>query len=431
MQGLLDFLKTPAGQGLLAAGLGAAATAGRGGPLNTLGRGGLMGLQAYTGAQEQEAMLAERAKMGELRDVQMEAYKADAARKNEALEGERRRRAALPNLFKQPGMTGGEAVPQSVGGIPMFSQPMGVSPMQATPGGFDVMGALQAGYTPEEIEKLANIPNAGRPKATRQMEVDDGKGGKRIALVDDFGREVANFSGYTPPVQVNRGDRIDFVKPAPGVSLGVNMSPSERDASSRGWAGLNETKRHNSVSEANANAGRVPPGYRMNPDGTMSAIPGGPADLKAGAEGQKRTTDAKDVLGLLDEVDALLPQATGSYLGAGVDQAARFFGASTGGADATAQLKTLQGALIGKMPKMSGPQSDKDVQLYREMAGQVGDPTLPVGTRQKASETIRRLNEKYAGMPEGSSKKASVVKTGVYGGRKVEQLSDGTVRYAN
>jgi hypothetical protein len=56
---------------------------------------------------------------------------------------------------------------------------------------------------------------------------------------------------------------------------------------------------------------------------------------------------------------------------------------------------------------MSGPQSDKDVQLYREMAGQVGDPTLPVGTRQKASETIRRLNEKYAGMSEGASKAGS------------------------
>ena len=57
-----------------------------------------------------------------------------------------------------------------------------------------------------------------------------------------------------------------------------------------------------------------------------------------------------------------------------------------------------------KMPKMTGPQSDKDVQLYREMAGQVGDPMVPRAQRQAAAATIRKLNEKYAGMPQGSSK---------------------------
>jgi hypothetical protein len=53
---------------------------------------------------------------------------------------------------------------------------------------------------------------------------------------------------------------------------------------------------------------------------------------------------------------------------------------------------------------MSGPQSDKDVLLYREMAGQVGDSTLPVETRKAALETIRQIQERYAKVPEGSSK---------------------------
>lgn len=114
-------------------------------------------------------------------------------------------------------------------------------------------------------------------------------------------------------------------------------------------------------------------------------------------ESDKKVSEAKDVLNILDEVDKLLPNATGSVAGSAVDAAAGFFGKATEGGKATAQLKTLQGALISKMPKMSGPQSDKDVQLYREMAGQVADPSLPIATRQAASKTIRMMNEKYAG----------------------------------
>lgn len=131
----------------------------------------------------------------------------------------------------------------------------------------------------------------------------------------------------------------------------------------------------------------------MGPDG--KAVRG---TKTPNAEGDKKVSEAKDVLGILDEVDKLLPNATGSIAGSAVDTAAGFFGKATEGGKATAQLKTLQGALISKMPKMSGPQSDKDVQLYREMAGQVADPKLPIETRQAASKTIRMMNEKYAGV---------------------------------
>lgn len=322
MEGLLNFLKTPAGQGLLAAGLGTVASAGRGRGLGgNLAAGGLLGMQAYTGAQDREAQMAQDAKRNELFDMQAKAYKADVDRKNQALEAEARKRAALPGLFRAPGMTGGEAVPQNLNGVPMFSQPMGVTPMQATPGGFDVMGALSAGYTPEEIDKLANIRNAGRPKATRQMEVDDGKGGKRIALVDDYGNEVAGFSGYTAPVQVNRGDRVDFVRPAPGVSLSVGMSPGERDASARGWVGLNETKRHNKFNESNAMAGRVPAGYRPKADGTLEFIPGGPADPTAAKRAAPTEFQGKAAMfgNRAAEADRIISEMTGQYSPAAVN----------------------------------------------------------------------------------------------------------------
>jgi hypothetical protein len=48
------------------------------------------------------------------------------------------------------------------------------------------------------------------------------------------------------------------------------------------------------------------------------------------------------------------------------------------------------------MPKMSGPQSDKDVALYKAMAGNLNDPTLPTEAKLAAMKTLRSLNEKQA-----------------------------------
>lgn len=121
-------------------------------------------------------------------------------------------------------------------------------------------------------------------------------------------------------------------------------------------------------------------------------------------ERNKPVTEAKESIKLIDQAEKLLDKATASLTGTGVDVLAGSVGVSTEGAKAAAQLKAIQGALVSKMPKMSGPQSDKDVLLYREMAGQIGDSTLPVGTRKAALETIRQIQERYAKVPEGSSK---------------------------
>ena len=47
------------------------------------------------------------------------------------------------------------------------------------------------------------------------------------------------------------------------------------------------------------------------------------------------------------------------------------------------------------MPRMEGPQSDKDVEMYKEMAGNIGDPTKTRAERLAALQTIERINNKY------------------------------------
>lgn len=86
---------------------------------------------------------------------------------------------------------------------------------------------------------------------------------------------------------------------------------------------------------------------------------------------------------------------TGSGAGALYDYGASLIGKSPEGAVEATKLKAVAGALTSKMPRMEGPQSDKDTALYKEMAAQVGDATLPVERRKGALTEVKRLWLKY------------------------------------
>lgn len=85
--GLLEFIKTPEGQGLLSGVMGGMAGARQGTPWNNLGRGGVAGLMGYGGALDRQTQTAEAAQMQKSRDMtlrhqqmQMDKAEADAAK---------------------------------------------------------------------------------------------------------------------------------------------------------------------------------------------------------------------------------------------------------------------------------------------------------------------------------------------------------------
>ena len=349
-----------------------------------LGRG-LAGYSAQMTAEEERK--AKRAYAEE------QKARMDAARQEQAMrmsdqrakqEYEQRFRGSLQGATPEQAMQGGG------GPSPQNAQRIGGLDWQAL--------ARQYPDKIDEIKNLAEANNFGRQTVARTVEVEGPGGAKMIRQLDQFGRPVEqDVNGYVAPQLINQGNRQTFAKPQAGQSFDIGMSPSEQDASRRGGASNNLARERFAFDQkGGVEGGKPPSGYRWAADGTLEAIPGGPAAGKVGGTDAK-VNDAKHVLAILDMADPLLKVATGSYAGAAADQVARAVGVSTKGAEAAAQLKSLQGALISKMPKMSGPQSDKDVQLYREMAGQIGDSTLPAPTRRAAMQTIRTLNEKYAG----------------------------------
>lgn len=122
------------------------------------------------------------------------------------------------------------------------------------------------------------------------------------------------------------------------------------------------------------------------------------ANAKSIVPQTQRQNDAADVLGILQQAAPLINKSTGSGIGSAIDAAQGFFGGTNEGAIASSQLKALEGLLVSKMPKMSGPQSDKDVLLYKQMAGQIGDPSIPAAQKRAAMETINEINSRYLGI---------------------------------
>ena len=106
----------------------------------------------------------------------------------------------------------------------------------------------------------------------------------------------------------------------------------------------------------------------------------------------------KNLPEMLDEAEAILTGKqlpTGSGFGALADYTAAFFGGTLPGGREASQMKAVGNAILMSMPRMEGQQSDKDVVIYREQAGRLADPSVPVEQRKSALNIIRKLNEKY------------------------------------
>lgn len=121
-------------------------------------------------------------------------------------------------------------------------------------------------------------------------------------------------------------------------------------------------------------------------------------------EAKKRLADEKRVKDLdlaIAEVETvmkpggLIDQSTGSYLGNLIDTAAATIGVGTPGYIANAQLAPIADLVLKMVPRFEGPQSNYDVQSYKDAAGNLADPTVPNSVKKAAATEIVRLFRKY------------------------------------
>jgi len=164
-------------------------------------------------------------------------------------------------------------------------------------------------------------------------------------------------------------------------------------------------------------------------------IQGAETQAKAAADAQaavnKKQVQADNSLGVIDKILAkdqggldLLEKANGSRLGAAGAGIKGVFGVSDDATQANAQLAVYGNTLINDIPRMEGPQSDRDVALYTSQAGKIADPTVPAGDKRAALASIAELRKKYA-TPQNSGVPAGAQPIGTSGGKPVYQLPDG------
>lgn len=357
-------------------------------------------------AEERKQRAAMQAMQQQLMQAQIGETQAQAQQRQAAVEAAQRQAAEQQRI---KGLLQGALAP--------------VAPIQANaasgvsgprPEALNVVGSRPAvdwqqliaqGVPAELVAKLAEAPNLGRAKAVRTVEVM-GPNGPETVLIDDFGNRVGQ--GFAKPVELKMqdlGGKVAPLNPYTGMQVGAGLGKTNTpDAllsaamQRRGQDLVDARSREGNQIQRDA-AGKVD--WKQDVNGNWIALPkevsgAGPVTPITTTAPGKREQQAQNALGIIDEAAKLIDKGTSSYLGAGIDQAARVFGAAPAGAQAAAQLKALEGALMMAQPRMEGPQSDKDVALYRQMAAQIGDSTIPAESKKAALQVIRGLHARYS-----------------------------------
>jgi hypothetical protein len=115
-----------------------------------------------------------------------------------------------------------------------------------------------------------------------------------------------------------------------------------------------------------------------------------PAEAKGKNEAKDINSQkfADETYKIITPLNNSILQSTGSGLGAKVDDLAGYFGKSTTGAQNIAKLNVLGYQILSQVPRMEGSQSDIDVKMYKQAAGDLADRKAPVETRLAALQAI-------------------------------------------
>jgi hypothetical protein len=119
---------------------------------------------------------------------------------------------------------------------------------------------------------------------------------------------------------------------------------------------------------------------------------------------RKRLADekrAKDLDLAITEVEramtpgGLIDSATGGLISSLFSDAAAMFSYGTERSAALARLGPIADLALKMVPRFEGPQSNFDVQSYKDAAGNLANPNVPASVKRAAADEIVRLFRKY------------------------------------
>ena len=400
--GLLDPTNDPGTMGLLSLGLGLLGSKGSFG--SALSQAGPQALQAMQQVKDRQRLAEQDKQQQAMRALQMQQAQMQLAEAQRAAA----ERQKLSDLAAQSVLTPDQVAMRANGGPTMAAS----QAAQTASPDFDWKRYTSglAGINPMMALQIQQSMRKEQPKLSKLEQMRDPQGRMvNVAVFEDGTSKVLPY-GVKPEIALqNLGNRvvaIDKNDTGNGASFAMGTSPDTIYQGGVTMRGQNLTDaRSREANTINKEAARVQiindpnQGPLLIDKGTGLARPAVGLDGKP-VPSEKSAADkkgAKEALSLIGQAESIIPGATGSIAGDLLDRAAAAIAVSTPGAQGTAQLKAIEGALMMRQPRMEGPQSNADAQLYRQMAAQIGDPWVPRATKLKALETVRSIQERYAG----------------------------------
>lgn len=212
--GLLSFLNSAAGQGLLSAVGSGLLGARRGAPLNAIGAGLLGGVQGYAQAQDNQIQQQTAMQRNKLFDAQMQNYQSEAEARKQAMAQKQAQQNYLGSI--------GQVTSPRVG---------------AQPNTFDPMRYIGLGGSVDEAKSLAGSQNWGKSAVKNYNEVRMPDGSVQIVGFDEFGNQVkTGAQPFKAPEVRDFGGYLGGVDPITGKVTrfgNKTMSPGEAAADAR------------------------------------------------------------------------------------------------------------------------------------------------------------------------------------------------------
>lgn len=170
---------------------------------------------------------------------------------------------------------------------------------------------------------------------------------------------------------------------------------------------------------------QAPPEGKLTPRVDMGAPPGAPANVPEPVPGTPEFTNRRFANQVFkdieynpktgdDRLSKLIKQSTSGGLESMASGVSGFFGRSTSGAKAIAQIGTLVNDIV--LERMNGKLgagvSNEDREFFKSLQGNLDNPSIPVETRLAAWNEAKRRMAKYAGDAGAAPKAGGIIDFG-------------------
>lgn len=292
------------------------------------------------------------------------------------------------------------------------------------------MASIDLENMPPQLKELFRVNPSLAIKMAQSMQKQIPQGQSTVGkiradleagLIDPQTAEMAIQRAIMPKLSVgtnpqtgdfyrDNGDgTVSIIQPGGGVVESRDLPAPDYYSSDVQAAGLPDIPQN--IPDTNGRYDVIPPPPEMNTPVLKAEWMKGEAnriaklresdatrDSTKEVEQSKKAEQAAGMIDLVKRAEVLLPGAS-SGLGENLlGQGQNLFGTSTEKTQTDKQLRVISAGLVANVPRMEGPQSNYDVQLYREAAGDIGNANIPYQDRLAALETIKAIQSKYAAL---------------------------------